>query len=307
MAVIDDDVSILQLIAVLWKAKWVIAATGMLAGLASVGVTLGMPNVYRSEAVLAPAADSTQSTSRSLAAQVSSLAGLSIGGLSADSTQVTLATLKSRSFLVSFIRRHKFEVPLIAGVGWDDDQLVWKIDPRLYDVRGAKWVREPDSPRGGDPSDEEIYSALKESIEVGFDRATGLISVSLSLYSPVAARDWLSMMIVDLNFEMRRRAIDEASSSINYLEKQIQATEVASMRETLYRLVEDQLRDRTLAEVRESFAVTVIDPPALPEEKVSPIRSLICLAVSLLGALVAALVVLTVNAVRSGRSAGISA
>jgi hypothetical protein len=300
MAAIDDDVDLMQAIMGLWRAKWLIAGSGLACGLVAAVVTLAMPNIYRTEAVLAPATDPTQSSPKSLAAQVSSLAGLSIGGSTADPTQVTLATLKSKLFLVSFVRRHGLEVPLIAGEGWNQEAQSWAIDPDIYDEQSRKWVRQPEPPRGSEPSDGEIFDVFKEDIDVSFDRATGLVTVSLDSISPLAARDWLSAMISDLNAEMRKRAIAEATSSISYLERQIAQTEVASMKEALFRLVEDQLRNRMLAEVRESFALTMIDPPYLPEEKVSPIRSVICIAAVLLGSLLASLGVLTVNAVRSG-------
>jgi LPS O-antigen subunit length determinant protein (WzzB/FepE family) len=96
------------------------------------------------------------------------------------------------------------------------------------------------------------------------------------------------MLIDDLNRELRIRAIAEATSSIEFLNAEIEKTEIASMRETLFYLIEEQMRTRTLAEVRKSYAVSVIDPPMLPEEKIFPIRWLICLAAAVLGGFLAA-------------------
>lgn len=303
MATIDDDVNLGQVLHGLWRARLWIGLTGLAAGLVAVVVTLAMPDVYRSVAVLAPASDPTQSVPKSLAAQVSGLTGLALGGSSVDSTQATLATLKSRAFLVAFVRRHQLEVPLMAAEGWNREQQTWIVDPAIYDEASQRWVRSPQPPRGAEPSDGEIYDVLADDIEVKFDRATGLITVTLDSISPVAARDWLATMITDLNAEMRSRAIEEATSSMSYLERQVQATDVASIRSALSRIIEEQLRTRMLAEVRPSYAVTVIDPPALPELKIAPIRSVICVAAAVLGALLAALVVLTVNALSGGRGA----
>lgn len=300
----NGEISLVELIQIWWEAKWIILGSAVVSGAVAALVTLMIPDQYRARAVLAPAGDMSPQLPRSLAAQVSSLSGLTLGGVGADATQVALATIKSRSFLVSFVRRHELEVPLIAGKGWDFESQSWIIDPDIYDPAKGQWVRKVSQGRPSAPTDGEIFEKLIEQFEIDYDRATHLVTLTLRSLSPVAARDWAMMMINDLNSEMRTRAEAEASSSITYLERQVAETDIASVRDVFHSLIEDQIRTKMLAAVRQNYAFTVIDPPMLPEMKVFPNRTLICIVVAFAGGLIAAVIVFIARSLRASRSLG---
>jgi uncharacterized protein involved in exopolysaccharide biosynthesis len=294
----SDDIDLAGLFALWWRAKWTIVITGVSAAAVAAVVTLMIADVFRTQTVLAPSSDISNALPVSLAAQVSSIAGLALGTPTSDPVQVAIATLQSRRFLVSFVRQHELVVPLIAGGGWDHERRQWEINDRIYDVESHSWVREATAWQPSQPTDEEIFEIMDENLDVSLDRATGLVTMTFKSRSPVAARDWAAMMIDDLNAELRARAIEEATSSIAFLNAEIGKTEIATMRESLYRLVEDQMKKRVLAEVRKNYAVSLIDPPMLPEEKIFPIRWLICLGAALLGGILAAIALVVQDAIR---------
>ena len=53
----DDEIDLLELFGALWQGRWWIIASGILCGAIAVGVALWLPNIYRSEALLAPSAE----------------------------------------------------------------------------------------------------------------------------------------------------------------------------------------------------------------------------------------------------------
>ena len=81
------------------------------------------------------------------------------------------------------------------------------------------------------------------------------------------------------------RAIAEAQRSIDYLRREIKKTELVGVQTVIYRLVETQINNIMLAEVRDEYAFRVIDPAvaALPDDYVRPKPLLMAIAAAFLG------------------------
>jgi LPS O-antigen subunit length determinant protein (WzzB/FepE family) len=92
-------------------------------------------------------------------------------------------------------------------------------------------------------------------------------------------------MVTRLNAEMRRRAIDRADASLEYLAKEIESTNVLEARTTINRLMEAQINQRMLANVTADFAFRVVDRAQVPDtgDKVRPRKLLMLLAGGFLG------------------------
>ena len=98
----DDEIDLRELFRVLWAGKWLIGGITFAVAVIAVIVTLMMPNVYRAEALLAPNDQEGAGGLSALAAQyggLASLAGINLGGGSADKTALGLEVLKSRKFI----------------------------------------------------------------------------------------------------------------------------------------------------------------------------------------------------------------
>jgi uncharacterized protein involved in exopolysaccharide biosynthesis len=59
-----------------------------------------------------------------------------------------------------------------------------------------------------------------------------------------------------------------------------------------FQMIEEQLKNKMLAEVQDEFVFKVIDPAVIPEEKAGPKRALICLLATMLGGMLGVLIVL---------------
>jgi LPS O-antigen subunit length determinant protein (WzzB/FepE family) len=129
-------------------------------------------------------------------------------------------------------------------------------------------------------------------LSVSSDKKSGLVSVSIEYYSPLAAKQWVDLFVVTINEHMRDRKLAQVNNNIQYLEAQIEKTAIADMREVFYQIIEEQIKNKMLAEASPEYAFTTVSRAMLPEEKSKPKRALICILGTLLGGMLSVLAVL---------------
>ncbi|MGF1889965.1 Wzz/FepE/Etk N-terminal domain-containing protein [Vibrio campbellii] len=283
----DDEIDLRELFKALWKGKWIITVATLVFALGSVLYALSLPNVYKADALLAPAESSNGGGLSKMAGQfggLAALAGVNLGGDKSSQTDLAVQVMKSRQFVEAFINKHDLLVPLMAATGWDlaDNSLV--LDKGLYNPATGEWLREPDGLRGSTPTAQEAFYVFnKENLSINQDKESGLYTVSIKHYSPYIAQQWVNWLIEDINKVMRERTIAETSQNLAYLNTQLQKTAVAEMQSTFYKLIEEQTKSLMLAEVQEEFVFKTIDPAVVPELKNSPNRVIIIILGGLLG------------------------
>lgn len=285
-ATVRDEIDLRDLWKVLWAEKWIIIGITLLFAVASLAYAIYLPNVYRSEVLLAPAEESSGGGLSSMAGSLgglASLAGVSLGGSGVDKTTIAIEVLKSREFIDQFVRKHNLLVPLMAVKDWDSNLNHLVIDKNIYDEVKNKWVRTSKPPRASEPSSQEAYSEFMELFSVSKDKETGLVSLSVEHYSPNIAKAWVDLLTKEINAEMKLRDMSEAKKSIQYLSKQLDKTSISEMKMVFYELIEEQTKTVMFAEVREEYAFKTIDKAVVPELKVKPRRALIVVFGTVLG------------------------
>jgi uncharacterized protein involved in exopolysaccharide biosynthesis len=291
----DDEIDLQELFGVLWDGKWWVIGMTIVVSIAAVLYALSLPNLYRSDALLSPA-NSAGGGLGGLAAQyggLASLAGISLpSGGGADKTALGLQVLKSRTFIEQFIERRNIRVPLMAAKSWDLASRKLVINDAAYNVVSQKWVREVVSPRNAQPSAQESYKKFMKHLSVSPDKASGLITISISHLSPIVAQEWVAWLIEDINNTMRAQDITEAELSIEYLNEQVAATSLSDLQSMFYELIQSQTETIMLAHVRPEYVFKVVDPAIVPEEKAGPKRAQISMLGSLLGGVLSVLLVL---------------
>ena len=283
--IINDEIDLGYLFALLWRSKVYVFLITAFFVVASVIYAQSLPNLYKSQALLAPAADNSKAGNLpSQLGGLASIAGLTLGGSSTDKTTIALAILKSRTFLDAFVSRYHLEKPIMFAQAWDSSEKAW-----LYSEQHSK----PETPKF---SSQKLYKKLTGEILVAAqDPKTGLVRLSIELMSPIESQRWLELLIRDLNSEMRQRDIHEAKQRITFLRQQLEKTEVAQMQQIFYQLIEQQLKTVMLAEVGDEYVFKVIDKPVVPEEKSKPHKALIVATGSLSGVFVAVIIVVFVS------------
>jgi len=291
----EDEIDLAELWRAIWAGKWLIIAMTSIFAVASVAYALSLPNIYKSEALLAPASQE-EGGMGALASQfggLASLAGVSLGGGGGiDKTTLALEIMKSRLFVANFIEQHQLLVPLMAAKGWNRSTNELIFDADVYDTANKKWTREVSAPFKPKPSGQEAYIEFEKIVSINRDDTSLMVSISVKHYSPKVAKQWVDRLVDAINLEMKTRDLTEAHKSIAYLEQQLGKTKLNELQNVLYQIIEEQTKTIMFAEVREQYAFKTIDPALAPELEYGPKRALISVSGGILGSMLAVIFVL---------------
>jgi uncharacterized protein involved in exopolysaccharide biosynthesis len=294
----DDEIDLIELWGVIWRGKWLIVAFTLVFSVCAVIFARSLPNIYTSHTLLAQSEGAQGGGMARMAGQLgglASLAGINLGGKGGeDKVAVAIEVLKSRKFIGNFIESHNILPELMAAERWDVATRTLVLDGELFDAVNQKWVRDVKPPKQPKPSAWEAYKAFSKNLSVAQDKQSGFVTVSVEHKSPELAQAWAAMLVQDLNLVMRDKDVNEATRSINFLKEQLSVVALADMRSVFYQLIEEQMKTIMLAEVRDEYVFSTIDPPVIAEEKSSPKRALICVLAAIIGG-VCALIVLFVR------------
>ncbi|WP_024602511.1 Wzz/FepE/Etk N-terminal domain-containing protein [Pseudoalteromonas sp. TB41] len=300
----DDEIDLRELFTAIWQGKWIIIAITTLFAVASVFYAINQPNIYKSEALLAPAEQDKAGGLGTLAGQfggLASLAGVNLGASGGvDKTQMALEVLKSRKFTSEFIQKHNVLPDLMAVKSWDRETNTIIYNELVYNKAEKKWLREVKAPFKAEPSMQEAYKAFSQLVTANTNTENGMVTIAVEHVSPYIAQQWVNWLILDINSTMKQRDVVEANKSTEFLMNQLENTKVADIRAVLYKLVEEQAKTIMFANVRDEYVFKTIDPAIVPEQKFKPKRALICVLGVLLGGIFSTLLVLLRHFIKKG-------
>ncbi|AUC89679.1 LPS O-antigen length regulator [Alteromonas sp. MB-3u-76] len=290
----EDEIDLRELFTVIWKGKFVIIIVTALFAVAAVIYAINQPNIYKSEALLAPAEQEGAGGLASLAGQfggLASLAGVNLGGGS-NKTQLAIEVLKSRQFTSAFIQKHNILPDLMAAESWSMQANTVVYDDELFNSENNEWIREVKAPFKPQPSMQEAYKVFNKALSANTDKETGMVTLSIQHVSPYVAQQWVKWLVEDINQTMKEREVAEAKRSTEFLQRQLKQTEIADIREVLYKLIEEQTKTIMFAKVRDEYVFKTIDAALVPEEKFKPQRALIVILGVILGGMLSVMAVL---------------
>ena len=297
----DDEIDLRELLATLWRGKWIIVATTIIFAVGGVFYALSKPNIYQANVLLAPAQD--EGASRSLGGQLgglASLAGISIGGGGGNQTVMAKEVLQSRAFLRDFIHRHNLFVPLMATKAWDMENEKWIINREVYKPETREWLTGEDG-KSLKPTDWNAVKAFKARLSLSDNKDTGMLTLSISSQSPPVAKEWAEKLVNDINEHMREQEVEDAEASIAYLENKLSETNIAGMQQVFYQLIENETRTVMLASAQKEYVFKTVDPAVVPQEKSEPKRAFIAIVATILGGMLGIFIVFIVAVIHSGK------
>jgi hypothetical protein len=263
-----DQITLDAVFAAAWRKRWVvIACVVACAALAATAAFIMTPK-YRAELTMMPVkGDDTKAALSSVMGQLgglASLAGAALGG--GGNKDEYLEYLKSHDFTARFI---------------EDENLLPVLFYRKWDAQHGRWnVDDPDDvPTVSDGVD--LFDRAIRSIQE--DRRTGLVTLTILWRDRELAAKWANLLVARVNRDLRQRAIAESEASIAFLNSELAKTGPVELRQSLFRLFENQTKTIMFARVRPQYAFKVIDPAYVPDADkfVRPKR----LAMILIGAL----------------------
>lgn len=276
----SERVNLLELWNILWGGKWLIVVVTILFAGGSIALALSATEWYRVEVLLTPADEKSTAGVAGQLGNLVGLAGISVGG---TGNAEAIAVLKSRNFTKSFI---------------EDGQLMPKLFEDDWDAESERW-------RSEEPAEQpDIRDAIRRFDEdirrVSEDTRTGLVTLSIEWTDPVVAAEWANSLVTRLNDFMRQRALQEAEVNIDFLEETLSDTNVATLRQSVGRLLEAELQKLMLAKGNEEFAFRVIDPAAPPKYRSRPKRTILVLLATAFGGFLAICIVVLRHTFRRG-------
>ncbi len=290
----DDEIDLKELFGAIWQGKWLIILITSLFAVASIFYALSLPNIYKSEVLLAPADSSQQGGLGSLGqlGGLASLAGVSLGGGQTDKTSLALEILKSREFFANFVTKYQILPDLMAIERFEPSTTKVVYNKELYLESENKWIRDVEPPKKPEPSLQEAKKEFQSILSIATDKDTGMVTLSIEHQSPYVARDWVEWLANEINLVMKNRDKQEAETSISYLQSQIAQTNVVEQKTLLFQLIEEQAKTLMFAEVRDEYIFKTIDPALVPEVKAKPKRALLVVLGIMLGGLISIFAVL---------------
>lgn len=290
----DNEIDLKALFDVLWLGKIKIIVITAVFAVGSVVYALSIPNQYKATTLLAPAHSDESGLSSALGqlGGFASLGGLRLAGQKAVESQIAQEIMKSWSFIDKFISDNDLAVEVYAVDGWSKDSNALKINQDVYDTSSEKWLVKDSNGNVAPPTSWRLFKKFSGMLSVSEDKLSGLVSVSIEYYSPHMAKKWLDMYVASINKHMQSRQVAKVSNNIDYLEAQIAKTSITEMREVFYTIIEEQTKNKMVAEASPDYAFVTVSSSMVPQQKSQPKRALICIVVTLLGGMVSVLLVL---------------
>jgi uncharacterized protein involved in exopolysaccharide biosynthesis len=285
----DDGLDILELIALLWKERWLVVAVTGLCTLGGVAYALLATQWYQADVVLLQQNDNKSlSSGLSQLGGLASLAGINIsGGVQA---QAPVAVLKSRDFAREFINDKKL-IPVLYADEWDAKAERWKdSNPKKQpDIRDAvKYF-------------DKTVRAVSE------DKKTGLVTLSITWTDSNTTAEWANTLVDRINARLREQAIAEAEHNITYLRGEMGATTVASLQQSIGKVLESEMQKLLLARGREEFAFKIIDHATPPKKRIRPQRVIVVILGAFLGMAFSVFVVMVRRARKASQMTRVAA
>ena len=238
-----DEIDLIALIRTLWDFKYVVIFGTAAFGILAVYIALTTVPVFRADVVVTKVSNSGMSGASSLANQFGGLgriAGFSLG--QGGPGQEAQAILESRHLSEEFIRRNGIIDEILPEAS--ESKSFWQAVNRFREL----------------------------ALNVNEDPIQGISTISIEWTDPATAAKWANDYVALANELIRTRALNQSESNIEYLRAQVEKTNVVEIERAIYSLVETEIQALMLANARDEYAFTVVDPAVAPEIRVRPRR-----------------------------------
>ncbi len=200
-------------------------------------------------------------------------------GLGMTSARRLLSGSASRDdyTLVGFLQSRRLTDTVI-----DEMKLKRELFPKRWDADDEEWIESA----GGEPSIQESRRIMQTRTDVSYDEYTTLLS--LSVHWPSASR---AKEITDAYLEigdrlLREAAITEGERRVEELRREMTQTSVSDVGVFLAEEMTQAISSLTSIRARAQYGFRVVDPPAVPDLRSWPPRTLFMILAGLLTGLI---------------------
>ena len=289
-----DEIDLFQIIKEAWGDKFLIVVLVLISSLSMIIYSLSLPNIYKSEIVLAPVNQSENMSSiiRSYGS-IASMAGINIPQGASSRSDQAIQVLKSYQFFSDLSSNSNILPYMYAVERWDENtnRLIFNDD--IYDVKNNRWITKEN--KKTQPSLQEAFLSFSKMFKVSEDKSIGIIKLSIDHLSPYVAQELLINILDQIHSQLREEDRLDAINSINFLNSRINETSLAETKVALSELIKDKTQTLMLIEASSNYIFKVIDPPIASEFKSKPNRGLMCIFAAFFGFALGVFISITKN------------
>lgn len=282
----EDEIDLRELFHVLLQEKRLIILVTSFVSVIGVVVSLFLPNIYESKALLVPVNQSSGiSAALGSYGALAGLAGISLPSESDEGNYAkAIEKIQSLSFFENSILANIKLQDLMAVKSWNSETNTLVYDERIYDTNSNIWVRDYSYPKQQIPTAQESFLKFESKhLSISEDSKSGFVTLSIRHKSPFIAKQWTELVVNEVNSYYRQKDKSESEKAASYLNQQISLTSLAEINEVLAKLLQEEVKKLTLVEANQFYVFDYIDPPAVMEEKSDPNRALISILSALVG------------------------
>lgn len=281
----EDEINLLDLFIVLLKHKVMILCVVFLAGVAALVISVQMPNVYRSEATIAPTTQEKSGGGLAALGGFGAMIAAEVGIGATGSLDQFDVVLKSRD-LTNTIIREKNLLPVIFDKSWDAKTGDWKVGEPPSSLQKASAAilgmlrPTPDEKKkevSKNPTLQDAYQPIQAMLSLKPDKKQNVMRIGFESEDPEMAQTILNYYIVGLSEFLRRQTLEDAAAQQVHLSQQLSKTTDPLLKNRLYELIAKQIEKETLAKIQRYYSFNVVDPAFVPEKKFKPKRAQICM------------------------------
>jgi hypothetical protein len=252
--------------------------------LASILISSVIQDKYKSFTIVSPVNEESGMNSMLQSyGSIASLAGIDIDDANIDIADEALEVLKSFHFFKVNVLPNINKANLMALSSWNQENNTIIYNKKLYNSSKKEWQKNSKFKSNKEPSDQEAYKEFKKTVSVITDKETNFITISISHASPYIAKKWLDILIREVNLVFRMSEKKEVSSSIQYIDTQLQINKNVNIDKTFNSILEKEMQKLILIEIRDEYVFKTLEPPIVSENNFSPNKPMIIIFLTLLG------------------------
>jgi uncharacterized protein involved in exopolysaccharide biosynthesis len=244
---VDDGPDLVAISRLLLRYRWLVVCATLLGGGIAGFLAFTAKPYFQAEVLVTDVREHGLGDLGSLASQLgglASLAGVSFGQGNGTPGQQSAAMLESHYLAEEFITRYDL-IPVLLEKS-SKPRTLWLAVK--YFTTGVITIRK--------------------------DQRKGITTVGIQWTDPAVAARWANEYVALANEILRKRALDEATRNIAYLNQQLARTDSVDLRRAMYNLIENETKSLMVANGRVDYAFEVVDPAVAPELKAGPHRLL---------------------------------
>lgn len=292
-----NEIDLKDLFKILWNKKKIIIAVTAISAILSIAYSLSIQNIYTSKSLLLPSQPNDSLSSKiSGLSSFTGFAGFSLPDEQVSKSQEGIERIKSFEFFSKFFLPNIKVEDLLASQKWDASNNKIFYDKKLFNASSGKWINNGNFVLiENKPSEQYAYKEYRRILSIIDDKKTSFVHISIEHKSPEIAKNWLDIIIYQINESMRDSDKEEAKKSIEYLNEAQKSINILSIKEVISLLLEKQIQTLMLTSSNDYYVFKVIDPPVIPESKSGPSRSVICILGTFFGFLFSLFLVFILN------------